>query len=46
MTAQYEMKLVLATMLLHWKLPLVSERPIRQGATFMPQGGVPLQIEG
>ena len=47
--AQYEMKLVLATMLSRWKFSLVSDRPLRpsrRGATFTPQGGVPLILEG
>jgi cytochrome P450 family 110 len=45
--ALFEIKVVLATMLRAASLELVSDRPIlpvRRGVTFMPAGGVPVQI--
>ncbi|MBD2099004.1 cytochrome P450 [Trichocoleus sp. FACHB-591] len=46
--AQYEMKLVLATLLSRWQFSLVDHRPVRplrRGATFTPQGGIPLILQ-
>jgi cytochrome P450 len=47
--ALFEMKLVLATMLLNYELELVNpkpEYPRRRGVTFLPQSGLPLKITG
>ena len=46
--AQFEMKLVLATVLSHCKLELVEKRPLlpkRRGITFAPEGGVHLLVK-
>ncbi|WP_372366129.1 cytochrome P450 [Candidatus Uabimicrobium sp. HlEnr_7] len=46
--AFYEMKIVLAYILLHFQLKLRSNKPIsavRRGVTFLPGGGVPMVIE-
>lgn len=47
--AQYEMKLVLATILSNLELALTSNqaiKPIRRGITFTPTGGVPMKVTG
>jgi cytochrome P450 len=47
--AQYEMKIVLGTLLAQHRLRLVSTRPIehvRRGLTLGPEGGVPMVREG
>jgi cytochrome P450 len=45
--AQFEMKLVLATVLSNFKLALADTRkvlPVRRGITLTPAGGVPMII--
>lgn len=45
--APFEMKLILATVLSHWRLDLISKtpiKPVRLGVTISPQGGVPVQV--
>jgi cytochrome P450 len=45
--ALFEMKLVLAKVLAHWHLDLVSDqpiRPVRRGFTLAPEKGVPMQV--
>ncbi len=47
--AQFEMKLVLATILLHYQLALVDNRPVRpqrRGVTLAPAGGVKMVLKG
>jgi cytochrome P450 len=45
--ALFEMKLVIASLLSHWKLKLETDRPIkpvRRGMTMAPAKGVPMQV--
>jgi unspecific monooxygenase len=47
--AQFEMKLVLATILSEWELGLADSRPVRparRGLTLSPAGGVKMAIKG
>ncbi len=47
--AQFEMKLVLVTLLQHWKFALADDQPVqaaRGGALLRPKGGVPLVVIG
>jgi cytochrome P450 len=47
--AQFEMKLVLATIVSRWQLSLVNNapvRPIRRGVTLAPAGGVQMVVKG
>jgi cytochrome P450 len=45
--AQYEMKLVLATILLNYELNLWEKQPVkavRRGVTLAPKGGIKMQL--
>lgn len=47
--AQYELKLVLATVMLNYQLTLVNSqlpKPSRRGVTLAPQGGIPMILTG
>ena len=47
--AQFEMKLVLATILSHWQLELADSKPVepvRKGALLGPAQGVPMVVKG
>ncbi|MBE9145435.1 cytochrome P450 [Planktothrix mougeotii] len=46
--AQYEMKLVLATILLNYELNLLEKQPVkavRRGVTLAPKGGIKMQLQ-
>lgn len=47
--AQFEMKLVLATILSRYQLALADQRPVRpqrRGVTLAPAGGVKMMVKG
>lgn len=47
--AQYEMKIVLATLMTEWNIELMRgapEKPIRRNVTMAPQYGVPIRVVG